>query len=351
MKTELPESHGAPVLAMSILIGAVAAIVVLATSPAWMPVLVPGASPMLWVAVALAVLLYAGHVGLAGATSGLEEWKTYSALSASEAVVRLAVIAGAALLVGNLAGLEFAVLTGTLVWLGFAAFTKGGRSGTRARADVGILKYVIQCLFAIATAAASAFLITGFPAVIKFLAEPSEFAKAAPLLLAISLTRAPIMIPLQAFQGVAMTSLINSSRPAHRVLAKPFAAILVLGLIGAGAAAFLGPYIMLIFGSSYSVDGWVLGALTMDAAFLAVLTLTGTAAMALGRHRLYLAGWIAATVASIAILLLPISLELTVILSLSIGPIIGSIIHAAGIAVRQNRKYPTFATSEPIESQ
>lgn len=343
-------AKGAPVLVMSLLIGAVAAIFVTSTSPLWMPVLVPDASPFLWLAVGLAVLLYAGHVGLAGATSGLEEWKTYSALSATEAIVRVVAIAIAALVVRNLAGLEFAVLTATLVWLLFATFTRGGRVAVRAKADVGVRRYLIQCGFAIATAAASAFLITGFPAVIKVLAEPGDFAKAAPLLLAISLTRAPIMIPLQAFQGVAMTALINSPRPAHQVLAKPFVAILALGVVGAGAAALLGPYIMLIFGAGYSLSGWILGALTLDAAFLAVLTLTGTAAMALGRHRLYLAGWIAATAVSIVILLLPMSLAMTVILSLSVGPIIGAVVHAVGIATSRKTKIHAFSTSESTES-
>ncbi|WP_427018623.1 hypothetical protein ACQCSX_08865 [Pseudarthrobacter sp. P1] len=331
MNPALHHGTGAPVLLLSVLIGAAAAILVAATSPWWMPVLVPNASPLLWLGIALAVLLYAGHVGLAGATSGLERWGTYSALSATEALLRLAAIAGAALLAGGLAGLEFGALAGTVVWLFFAAFSTGGRAGLRARADVGTRAYLVRCTFAIATAAASAVLITGFPAVIKIAADPADFAKAAPLLLAVSLTRAPIMIPLQAFQGVAMTALIHSSRPAHRVLAKPFLAIAGLGIVGGVLAAVVGPYIMLIFGPGYKLDGWLLGALTVDAAFLAMLTLTGTAAMALGRHGLYLSGWLVATVASTLALLLPLPLAQTVVVSLSAGPILGALVHASGV--------------------
>lgn len=340
------KSYGAPVVAVSLLIGGVLAVIVSATSPFWMPVLVPDAVPLLWIAIGLAVLLYAGHVGLAGATSGMEAWGTYSALSATEAVVRLLATAGAAYAIGSLAGLEFGVLTGTLVWLFFAAFSKRGREAIHARADVGIKRYVVRCLFAIATAAASAILITGFPAVIKLVADPSDFAKAAPLLLAISLTRAPIMIPLQAFQGVAMTALIQSSHPAHRVLAKPFLAVVSLGIVGGVLASIIGPYIMSIFGADYAIDGILLGALTLDAAFLAVLTLTGTAAMALGRHGLYLFGWLVATAASVAILLLQLPLETSVILSLSVGPILGAAVHMTGIALIRAKESPNLSALE-----
>lgn len=348
MPSAVNHPRGAPVLPVSLLIGAGLALVVAVGSPWWMSALVPNAPELLWLGIALAVLLYAGHIGLAGATAGLERWGTYASLAATEALFRLVIMALAAFLGGSLAGLEFGALSGTLVWLYFAAFSSGGRSGMRARADVDVLPYIVRCALAMATAAATAVLITGLPAVIKIAASPADFALAAPLLLAVSLTRAPIMIPLQAFQGVVMTALIHSQRPAHQVLAKPFAAILALGVVGAGAAALVGPWIMLIFGPDYAVPGILLGALTLAAAFLAVLTLTGTAAMALGRHRLYLAGWVVATMVSISILFIPGPLDQVVVASLFAGPILGSLVHIAGV-LRHNRR-TALVTSTPKDS-
>lgn len=345
MSTNSPEVHGAMVVPVSLWIGAIVALIVSATSPLWMPFLVPHAPELLWLGLGLAVLLYSGHIGLAGATAGLERWGTYSSLAASEALLRLAVMALAALLGGSLVGMEFGALSGTLVWLYFAAFTKGGRVALHARADVGTLTYVTRCLLAMTTAAATAILVTGFPAVIKIVANPEEFALAAPLLLAVSLTRAPIMIPLQAFQGVVMTSLINSQRPPYQVLAKPLAAIVGVGLIGGMLAALIGPFIMLVFGPDYIVSGWLLGALTFAAAFLAILTLTGTAAIALGRHGLYLSGWVVATVVSVALLFLPGPLEHTVVISLFAGPLTGAIVHVVGVL--SNRSRATTAVLNP----
>lgn len=337
---------GAPVLAVSLLIGAGVAVLVATSSAFWMPALIPNAPPLLWLGIGLAVLLYSGHIGLAGATAGLERWGTYSGLAAAEAIFRLVLMACAAVLGGSLAGLEFAALSGTLIWLYFAAFSQGGRAGLRARADVGTFPYMVRCALAMATAAATAVLVTGLPAVIKIAADPTDFAAAAPLLLAISLTRAPIMIPLQAFQGVVMTALIHSELPAHRVLAKPFAAIVGLGLVGAVAAALVGPYIMLIFGPGYAVNGWLLGALTLAAAFLAVLTLTGTAAMALGRHRLYLAGWVVATAVSVSILFLPGTLNHLVVVSLFSGPVAGALVHAAGVLIGVQKLAPLHSIAK-----
>lgn len=342
--------HGAAVVPMSLLIGVVGAIMVALTSPLWMEHLVPDAPDLLWLGIASAVLLYSGHIGLAGATAGMERWVTYSGLSATEAVLRLLVMAAAAAVGGGLGGLEYAALSGTLVWIYFALFSPGGRAGLQARADVGVASYIVRCVFAMATAAATAVLITGLPAVIKIAADPADFALAAPLLLAISLTRAPIMIPLQAFQGVVMTALIHSGKPAHQVLAKPFAAIVTLGLVGGAAVTWVGPYIMLIFGPDYIVSGWLMGALTFASALLAILTLTGTAAMALGLHTLYLAGWAAGTGVSVAILFLPGTLETTVILSLLLGPIVGAVIHSVGILTSRKTKNLTFSTPESTES-
>lgn len=350
MMNHVEPHHGAPVVPLSLLIGAGAALLVACTSPFWMPALIPNAPPLLWLGLALAVLLYSGHIGLAGATAGLERWGSYSGLAATEAIFRLLMMALAAFLGGSLAGLEFGALSGTLVWLYFAIFSAGGRAGIRARADVGVLPYLVRCGLAMATAAATAILVTGLPAVIKIAADPADFAMAAPLLLAISLTRAPIMIPLQSFQGVVMTALIHSDKPAHRVLAKPFAAIVALGVVGAVAAALVGPWIMLIFGPDYRVGGWLLGALTLAAAFLAILTLTGTAAMALGRHRLYLAGWVVATVVSVSLLFVPGPLSQTVVTSLFAGPIIGALVHAVGV-LRSNRQgAPSLSPSTSKDS-
>lgn len=333
-----PDSHrGAPIIGASLLIGAIAAAVVAVSGAWWMPGLFQSSTAFLWVGVSLAVLLYAGHVGLAGTLGGRENWSRYAALTTAESGVRLAVVGAVALFGFGLGGLELATLSGTLVWLVFVFATARGRATLSQRADVGLGEYLRRCGYSMATAASSAVLITGFPALIKLMSDEAEFAGAAPLLLAVSLTRAPILIPLQAFQGLVMTKLMGSGRQPHRVLLAPLGLIAVAGLVAGVLAALIGPSIMLIFGPSYAIDGLWIGLLTVDAALLAVITLTGTAALSAGQHRVYLAGWFTATVVSVALLTVPAPLDLKVVCSLAAGPLAGSAVHLWGLWADRRR--------------
>ena len=63
------------------------------------------------------------------------------------------------------------------------------------------------------------------------------------------------------------------------------------------------------------------------------------ATLALDGHRTYALGWLAATVCSAAVLLLPGSLEGRVVASLAVGPVVGIAIHAlwVGRALQRRR--------------
>ena len=100
---------------------------------------------------------------------------------------------------------------------------------------------------------------------------------------------------------------------------------------------------MLIFGSGYALPGIWIALLTADAGLLAVLTMTGTTALALSRHGIYLSGWAVASVVSCLGLFLPMPLESTVVLSLAIGPLCGIAVHTLGIvrAVRRSNHRST----------
>lgn len=340
--------RGAPVIGSSLLIGAVAALAVGLSGIWWMPALFKSSAPVLGIGLAVAVVLYAGHVGLAGTLAGRESWSRYAALTTAESGLRLGVVAVVGLLGFGLGGLELAALSGTLVWLVFVFATAGGRAALGQRADVGMAGYLRRCGYSMATAASSAVLITGFPALIKFLSDDAEFAGAAPLLLAVSLTRAPILIPLQAFQGLLMTKLMASGRQPHRVLLAPLGLITLAGLVAGVLAALIGPSIMLIFGPGYALDGLWIGLLTVDAALLAVITLTGTAALSAGRHRVYLAGWLTATVVSVALLAVPAPLDLKVVCSLAAGPLAGSAVHLWGLWADRRRSNRSPAEEKGI---
>jgi len=89
---------------------------------------------------------------------------------------------------------------------------------------------------------------------------------------------------------------------------------------------------MLFFGPAYGVGAWTLALLTFAAVLMAILTLLGTVVIGLGSHRAYSAGWLTATAVAVGLLLLPASVEIRSILSLSFGPLAGILVHAAALA-------------------
>ncbi|EUA05959.1 putative membrane protein [Mycobacterium kansasii 732] len=65
---------------------------------------------------------------------------------------------------------------------------------------------------------------------------------------------------------------------------------------------------------------------------IAMLTLTGAAAVAAALHRAYSLGWVGATVASGFLLLLPTPLEIRTVVALLCGPLMGIGVHLAALA-------------------
>ena len=91
-----------------------------------------------------------------------------------------------------------------------------------------------------------------------------------------------------------------------------------------------------IFGSAYANTPLTLGLLVLAAACLALLTLTGAVALAADHHRLNILGWCVALLVCVALMLLPISLDIRTVVSLVAGPLLGSICHILGL-VRRTR--------------
>lgn len=323
---------GARVLASGLIVGLASALVILALSPILSNYIFHRDSGAIIGALVATAVLFSCHATLAGAAQGHDKWSLFAGLVSLEALLRLGAIALAAALAAPLLGLELACLAALAAWLIVTLIFPTARASLAARADVGLGRLLQNTGHALLSAASSAALIVAFPILLKLTTSPADYAMSAPILLAISLTRAPIMVPLQAFQGVALTEVVKNPRHGWKALKKPLAALLVIGVVGALAAWLIGPWLMLFFGPDYRVEGWALAALTLAAVLMAVLTLLGTIVIGLGNHRAYSAGWLTATVVAVAILLLPASVEVRSILSLGLGPLAGIIVHALAIA-------------------
>ena len=321
-----------------LVVGLCVAVLILLTSPAWAERLIPTGHPWTLVASAAAAVAYAGHATMAGGSAGNGDWPIYSRLMSLESIVRLAAVGIVVAFASSLVGVQYACLAAAGVWLAFLAVSRRARLAVFSRADVAMPRLLRNHAFALLTAASTAALIVGYPVLFGLTATAAEIDASAGLLLAVQLTRAPILIPLQAFQGVAIATFVAQRSGRVAALARPILIILAVTAVGSILAWLIGPTIMLVFGEEYVVAGSVLAGLTIAGGGVGVLTLTGSAVLAEERHGWYLVGWLSATTTALAMLiLLPVPVEFRVTASLVVAPIVGIGLHIIGIASSQRR--------------
>ena len=150
------------------------------------------------------------------------------------------------------------------------------------------------------------------------------------------------MVPLGTFQNVAIAHFVRHRSRGLAALQPIALAIAGVAAVGAAAAYFIGPWLMvLLFGSDYHVAPWVLAGLTVAAAVLALLTLTGGMCVALNRHHVSSTGWLVASAVSLLVLVLPLDADVRAVLSLLAGPLLGVVIHTLSLS----RSQPVGASS------
>ena len=324
-----------PLFAVVCGIAAGVAIVLAVTSLLWGRAVLGPHWAVLVLVLAGACVAFSVHALLAGVLSGRHLWGNFSALVASESIFRLVLVLAVGLLAGSTAGLAAAAAAGALAWALMAVFSPKLRSAFSMPLAVPVRDFARKVGHASISTAASASLVVGFPILYRITTPADIYLASAPLLLAILLTRAPLMVPLGTFQSVAIAHFVRHRDRGLGALRPVALAIAGVAAVGALAAYFLGPWLMvLLFGPDYHVAPWVLAGLTAAASVLALLTLTGGMCVALNRHRVSSVGWVSAGALTLLVLLLPLDAELRAVVSLLIGPLLGVSIHTVALSRR-----------------
>ena len=323
---------GVPVLLAALVLSTATAALVALAGPWWGPRLVPDSMPHVVWLVAAGLVLYGLHQTGLGAASGLNDWPSFSWLMILDAAARLGLVVAAALAGTGLLGTEAACVLASLAWVVLLVPTRRGRRVLGAHADVGWGRFVRNCLLSMVSSTSTAILITAFPTIIKLTAPHEDAGLLAGTITAISLTRSPIMIPLQAFQGVAITAFLTRRDGLLRALARPVALVTALGGLCAVLMLLVGPWVLrVLYDPSLIATGTTFAGLTIAAVPLAVITLTGTATVAANAHAWFSAGWLSAALVSTLLLHLPFALPVRVCIALFTGPLAGAAIHLVGV--------------------
>lgn len=332
--------RGVRAIGPSLIIGVIVALIILALTPVIGQRIVPISGGTALPALVITTVAYSAYVTLVGSFGGQGWWSHYASLLASEVILRM-LLMGTVLVIGAyLGGYVLACAGATAILFIFLVFSRRSRQAFISRADDNLLAMVRKNLLAVVSTSCTAILITGYGAILTGVAHGSEPLLLGGLILAVSLTRAPIMIPLTAFTGVAIKLFLGHRDAPMKAIVKPVGALLGLGIIGGAAAWVIGPWFVGIFNPGYHIAGWVFGALTFSSAIIAILTLFGTLVLALDAHVIYAVGWLIASAVAIGILLSPVGLALRVVLSLSVGPTVGCLVMLAWLAITAGAQKP-----------
>jgi O-antigen/teichoic acid export membrane protein len=314
------------------MIGVAAAVVIAGSSPLWSGWVFVDER---WLSVGLLSVGLAGFclcVTLMGMLAGTNQWARYGALMVTDAVTRVAVAAATFVIGWGLTGYLWATVAGSAAWLIMLVASPTARATARLLTPGGTATFLRGAAHSITAAGASAILVMGFPVLLK-LTSNQLGAQGGVIILAVMLTRAPLLVPLTAMQGNLIAHFVDQRGDRLRALIAPAAIIGGIGAVGVVAAGLVGPWLLRVaFGPQYQAGGALLAWLTAAAVAIAMLTLTGAGAVAAALHRAYSLGWVGATVASGALLLLPLPLQTRTVVGLLCGPLVGIVVHLLALA-------------------
>ena len=272
------------------------------------------------------------HATLLGVLAGDNRWTQYGALMVTDAGIRVAVAVATVLIGWGLGGFLWATVAGSVAWLLLLLCSPITRHAAGLVAHETPRSFLRGASHAVAAAGASAILVMGFPVLLQ--ATSGELgATGGVVILAVTLTRAPLLVPLTAMQGNLIAHFVDERGHRLRALMRPVTLVAVIGGLGVVAAYLTGPWLMRAgFGPEYVAPGALLGWLTAGAVAIAVLTVTGAATVAAALHRAYSLGWVGATVAAALLLMLPLELEQRTVVALVCGPLVGIAVHLGALA-------------------
>ena len=330
-KPAAPGPHTRP-MRVAAGVAVAAAAVIAGTSALWAPHVFSEERPLSVALLSAGLAGFCLHATLLGMLAGTGRWSLYGALMVIDAMTRVTLALAAFLLGWGLTGFLWATVAGSLAWLMLLAASPGARSAARLSTAGAVPVFLRGAAHSIAAAGASAVLVMGFPVLLK--ATSGQLGAAGGVvILAVTLTRAPLLVPMTAMQGNLIAYFVDHRSARVRALLAPAVIVAALGAVGVVAAFLLGPWLLRVgFGADYQTSGTLLAWLTAAAVSIALLTLTGAAAVAAALHRAYSVGWVGATLAATLLLTLPLSLETRTVVALLCGPLVGIVVHLTALA-------------------
>lgn len=284
-------------------------------------------------ALALALVGYLLTAVLSGVLYGLRLWRQVALLTILDATFRTVGLMFAFLLGLPADWLAFGIafpfgFTFLIVWLLSRRLVIG-----RFVLDVPLRTLARNVLSTVGAATCTGAMISGLPLLLGLTSTNDDAHALGAVMLAITLSRAPIVVPILALQSFLISAVFRGRsrvRPRRllRLIATATGAILAL----AGIAYVIGPpLIRFISLGRYEIDSATMAIIVMSAGIVGLMCVTGPALVAERQHGMNVAGWATSAALTIGCLLLPSPLLIRIDVALIAPPLIGLTMHVIAL--------------------
>jgi len=261
---------------------------------------------------------------LSGVFYGIEAFGFAAATTVLDATLRFALVLAIALLGLGLVPIAYGVaipfaLTALLIGLATQSKLRG-----RVRIDVGVRALVVNAGQAMLAALATGVLISGLPTILSLTSLALGETALAGIVLALTLTRAPLVIPLLALQSYLVVSYRKALNRARTRALQLSAAIAVLSVLLASIIWAFGPWALgAIYGGEFALTGVQLALVIASGGATAGLCAVAPALLSQGRHPQFLGVWAISAIATVVALLFTSGSVEATLGAIALGPLIG----------------------------
>ncbi|TFD86274.1 lipopolysaccharide biosynthesis protein [Cryobacterium serini] len=311
--------------------GVASAVVVLlaimGTAPLWKDLVFPGFGWQLALPLAVGAASYVLVATLSGTLYGVGQWSSLALLVSLDAVLRIVLIAIALLFTSDIVVLAWLVAAPFPIVILLLWPIIRGRIVGRSDLDVAYRALSWNVSRTVVAAASMGVLVSGFPLLLHLTSPGEANTTYGLMVLAITLTRAPLITTVMAAQSI----LVVRFRDFPSRFWATFNRIVVVILVCTGILSILGWWLgpwafAILFGTSFVVSGWLIAVLVGSSGIVGILSVCGAALLARTQHFAYTAGWVCAAMATLGLLLLPLSFEMRTVVALMGAPCVGVVI-------------------------
>ncbi|UIN29870.1 hypothetical protein [Microbacterium binotii] len=295
----------------------------------------------------LGTMLGLGLVGylltavLTGLLYGIRLWKAVAFIVILDAVLRAVLVVAGLLFGATLPTLAVFIAAPFVVAFATTLIVFRTHIVGRFALDVRLPRLLAHTGGTVVAAASSGLLISGMPMLIGALAPGMSTAATAALILAITVTRAPIVVPIIALQSFLISTVLRDREhiARSRLLAMVGVALLAIGVLS-GVGWLVGPGIIdLVSLGKYTISNAMAAVIVASAGLVALLSLTGPALISARRHLANAVGWVVA--ASSTVLLLALDVGEASIASALLLPAVGGLVcHLFALLTAPARRNP-----------